>query len=426
MPWQTIVYKRSDLYREVWEQPVRTVAKKYGISDVALAKICRKLAVPLPSRGYWARRAAGQDLPRTPLPALTRGELAEHRSARCVEPAESAPLREDVARLIEAERDPALKLLVPDVLVQAHPLVRMSAPLLRRCKLGDRPVDTNRCLDISVSSGTLDRALRIVDTILKALEARGFEVDVTEPENPDPVPRHSYERKPSRTGVRILGQFVQFRLEERNESFENPPVPPGSHEYRPRYGRRPTGRLALSLGRPYGPGKTCADGKRQRIEDRLGDFVAELIMAAERQRLAAIAAEEQRQREEVRRREAEAAQRQHEAHQTLVKDLEKRIALLRSAQDIGAFADLVAARVTPQSSPAGVPTVADWLAWARARAKRLEARALSKLMERAQSISGQSALTARFGWSDELTTATLLSVVLNPYDAGDEASPAEQ
>ena len=76
MPWKSVVYKRSDLYTEVWREPVRSIAEKYGISDVALAQICRKLDVPLPGRGYWARKAAGQDVPKTPLPPLKRG-LAE-------------------------------------------------------------------------------------------------------------------------------------------------------------------------------------------------------------------------------------------------------------------------------------------------------------------------------------------------------------
>jgi len=39
----------AKLYEEVWAEPVTTVAKRYGISDVALRKICRRLAVPLTS-----------------------------------------------------------------------------------------------------------------------------------------------------------------------------------------------------------------------------------------------------------------------------------------------------------------------------------------------------------------------------------------
>jgi hypothetical protein len=31
------------------------LAKEFGISDVALGKICKKLDVPKPSLGYWSR-----------------------------------------------------------------------------------------------------------------------------------------------------------------------------------------------------------------------------------------------------------------------------------------------------------------------------------------------------------------------------------
>src|SRR5262245_1766044 len=39
---ETVICKREDLYDQVWAEPMRTVAKRYGVSDVALAKICRK------------------------------------------------------------------------------------------------------------------------------------------------------------------------------------------------------------------------------------------------------------------------------------------------------------------------------------------------------------------------------------------------
>ena len=45
---------RSQLYREVWTEPVCTVATRYHISDVALAKVCRRHHVPLPPRVFFA------------------------------------------------------------------------------------------------------------------------------------------------------------------------------------------------------------------------------------------------------------------------------------------------------------------------------------------------------------------------------------
>ncbi len=66
---RTEIYEREKLYEEVWKEPVLVVANRYGVSNVALAKACRKLAVPLPPRGYWARIRAGRKAPpRPPLP----------------------------------------------------------------------------------------------------------------------------------------------------------------------------------------------------------------------------------------------------------------------------------------------------------------------------------------------------------------------
>src|SRR5665647_3869915 len=57
-----VVYERDKLYEEVWAEPVMKVAERYGVSGVALAKTCRKLNVPLPPRGYWAKIKAGKTL----------------------------------------------------------------------------------------------------------------------------------------------------------------------------------------------------------------------------------------------------------------------------------------------------------------------------------------------------------------------------
>lgn len=50
---------RETLYELVWAEPVARLAKRWGVSDVAVAKWCRKLNVPRPGRGYWARVQAG-------------------------------------------------------------------------------------------------------------------------------------------------------------------------------------------------------------------------------------------------------------------------------------------------------------------------------------------------------------------------------
>lgn len=63
----TARYQREVLYEQVWSTPMRCLAKEYGISDVGLAKVCRKLYIPLPGRGYWARKIAGKAVAKRPI-----------------------------------------------------------------------------------------------------------------------------------------------------------------------------------------------------------------------------------------------------------------------------------------------------------------------------------------------------------------------
>ena len=60
---------RDDLYRQVWSHPMTHVARELGKSDVAVAKLCKKLDVPVPPRGYWAKLRAGQRVSQAPLPS---------------------------------------------------------------------------------------------------------------------------------------------------------------------------------------------------------------------------------------------------------------------------------------------------------------------------------------------------------------------
>lgn len=57
---------REELFLLVWERPSQEIARELGISDVALAKRCRKLQVPKPTPGYWAKIKAGKR-PQKPL-----------------------------------------------------------------------------------------------------------------------------------------------------------------------------------------------------------------------------------------------------------------------------------------------------------------------------------------------------------------------
>ena len=46
-----------ELYELIWSEPLRKLGQRMGISDVAIAKHCRKASIPLPGVGYWERSA---------------------------------------------------------------------------------------------------------------------------------------------------------------------------------------------------------------------------------------------------------------------------------------------------------------------------------------------------------------------------------
>src|SRR5262245_9626495 len=69
---------REELFAMVWERPTQEIAKQLGVSDVAVGKLCARLQVPKPPRGYWARVQSGQAPRRPPLDAF-REELERRR-----------------------------------------------------------------------------------------------------------------------------------------------------------------------------------------------------------------------------------------------------------------------------------------------------------------------------------------------------------
>jgi hypothetical protein len=54
--------------RRIWAEPVPKLAARLGCSDTWLRTICKKLSVPQPPRGFWARVHGRQPVQRLPLP----------------------------------------------------------------------------------------------------------------------------------------------------------------------------------------------------------------------------------------------------------------------------------------------------------------------------------------------------------------------
>lgn len=330
-------YEREKLYEEVWAEPVRTVAARYGVSDVALAKTCRRLDVPLPGRGYWAKLRAGNAPARPALPPLPVGKSRTIAAA-----ARGSAAGIPFAAPKERGGTRPAKIVVPETLKRPHPLVTETRDLLK----GPGPrndfvfVGDKTCLDIFVSRGARSRALRIMDALLKALEGHGHRLDIVPPKTVTP---HWGEARtePAVTRVKVGEEWIHFGLSEAHTWVKvHRPLAWAAEwgGYSIDRVRKPTGRFSLHItNSPRGFRATWNDGKKQRVEDCLADFVAYLPVVAERlrerriegERRAAIAREKARLHEEAEGRRLAEEQR--------TKELIARLERWRLARDIRAY-----------------------------------------------------------------------------------------
>src|SRR3972149_5720174 len=126
-----VTVSRDSLYEQVWSEPVLKVATRYQISGTALAKICRKVQIPVPPPGYWARKQHGYTPGRPDLPSLPEG-------APSVASIEKRPPRAKPSPEIEAhiarEAEERNQIHVAARLGRAHALVHQAGAALRAQK----------------------------------------------------------------------------------------------------------------------------------------------------------------------------------------------------------------------------------------------------------------------------------------------------
>ena len=364
---QTKTVQRQALYEQVWAQPMTKVAKEYGISSVALAKICKKLDVPCPWRGYWRRKETGKSVKPLPLPPNsdpTKQVAAIHRTIR---PDAPVQMSEDALQRINTEQNAEQQIVVPDRFTNPHQLLKAHLVEWRSAKVDDygaiRSGDI-RQLNIRVSPKSLDRALRIMDALFKALEVRGHQVGIQD----------GYERT---LGVRINGESIHFGLEEKFQRLDHPSQKNPRLEWwqRQRYQYAPTGSLTMKIVAwgVDGIQKSWSDGKTSKIETCLNDFVVGLIKVAEVEKARRLKREqeerlrheaEQRRQEEERKRQEELARRQR---------LEQEATNWAKAQQLRAYLAAVKDRLHAKHGEIELGSHADqWLIWAHQHADRLD------------------------------------------------------
>jgi hypothetical protein len=348
---------REELYQKVWSVPTTQLAAELGISDVALAKRCKKLNVPKPSPGYWAKVTAGQKPEKIPLPP-TASEA-----------------------FIQAAEKPLPKILsLPETTDRLHP---MAAELLRNLKAAKPSYDKR------VWDGDMFSPIAKVGKDAIELTAKCFHVIVTNVELvgiPFTKPQGGHQAACFRKGNDRLYLEIEDELVVSTETGRRRSWQPYEDS------RVPSGRLMFSLSNSrYSSGKIKEwkdDGKAQH-ETLLGEIVSEIrkyFVTAIRHReqevierkKQAIEWEKRRreyEKDETIRQEKELRQKHAEALETIAQsradDLLKAAEWWRLHQTIVEFVDACERHWQDGQNGSLTSEQQSWLAWARDNAKAM-------------------------------------------------------
>ena len=369
-------FTRQELYDLVWSQPMKTVSASVGVSDVALAKACRKAQIPVPERGYWAKKQAGKRIIKRPLSPRFPGasdEIEVGSGGRTYwdpnwqqklpnEPLPPPPtFAEEMSAVTERVRKMVGKVACPKQLIDPHPLIakllgqdeERRADYLKygwNAPLYDKPIEKRR--------------LRLLNAIFTACQRLGCQ--------PSMGTSKYAQEKERETSVRVGETQVPFVLEQITAKSRGQSAEKAKERLR----------LVIGTHRSNEPGaKSWEDIEDKLLESFISDIVVEIIVAGETFHRQAAAAHHEwmvkrkaELQEEIRRRKAE---EERKARELRAKQEEERIdrlltqaTALHQSNTIRTYVDAVLARTAEM--PVQSDDLDRWAAWARNEADRID------------------------------------------------------
>lgn len=396
--WQRVT--REQLYEQVWSVPIWTLCQQYGLSDNGLRKICRRLNVPVPPRGYWAKVEAGQKprkaaLPKEAKTTATDVWCAPKREKTAADTADVEWLREREA----FEADPANRIEFIQKPRRWNPVI---APLKESLEEEGKKIEAarkaneqyekwrqwrkqremgpdrmawfwyeragqlmpgmHRASVVRLSLAQFRRGLAILNALAVAAVKRGFGVTLDEPKG--------------RIVLKGHGGELAIRMSEATEQ-KTRKVKRYDGKFEDERYREPTGRLRLFIERGYGKVWTLEENAEAALETKLNAFFAgvwkQVIFCRQKtreeeaaaQRRAVLAAE----RAEVERKRLEEERIRGEERERRELLLQEVVAWRRAAE-IRAY--VAAVRVEAEIRGALSAESLSWEAWAMAVAGELD------------------------------------------------------
>ena len=271
---------RQELYDAIWSEAKTTVAKRFGVSDVALGKACRNANIPTPPVGYWARLAVGKKVERPPLPprgvgmsdqiTIGKDRYAWHRNSvpdyALDEPPPAAPVFDEPFEAIHRRAAASVKTVrMPRILEGAHPAIQkmLKEDEERRARY------TSSRYPSSFDKPKYDdpvelRRLSLLDALFRPLSTLGYVPTISE--------KRYYERWEP-------GRSAYFRVNNESVAVQLEPVQPKGRKH-----TESTSQLALEItGQSWlwDFKRRWVDGEDGRLERHLTEIATNILIAAE-------------------------------------------------------------------------------------------------------------------------------------------------
>jgi len=370
-------YTRKELYDLVWSKPITQIAEEFGLSDVAIHKICKKNRIPNPGLGYWAKIAANKPAKKTPFIEINGSD------EDCIE------IRDGLQKLLPEEfktfhakvknklhqKPTQTPDADPNIL---HPYADLLKQRIAEFKTHpDKSIKINGSKFFSISTSTVshERIVSLVNALMKEAERAGF---------------HLF---PTKDGLRIQadGELIPVAITEKTEWVKHPLTEKEAKTLKkweeecerdrrlgqitsilfqrpniPEMDNKPNGLLLLEIDDGYhwdGLHRKFSDHQSSRIEKRISGIIGAILACA--------AAAKVRRKEEARRKKEaqreERARRRQELKEKRHEDLDQKIALWSKAEEMRRFAEAAQKTII-----APVAETTEWIEWILDSADRLD------------------------------------------------------
>ena len=294
------IKSREDLYDAVWSKPMIKLAEEFGISGRGLAKLCERLRVPVPPRGYWRKFSLGQSIKKTSLPNVeftrydqwknkTTLDDLERRRKAVKEHSEifnnpdieikDKNIHEIASKTLHAEQTRKTMMIVSEQ--------DISSPMVKKFLLSQTENKNTRPsnkysgnLAIDVTDSCTLRAGLLMESLLQGFKERRWNFSIEKVEASPHV----------RMFVNLFGQRIYFAIIEpfTNKRFPLTEKERKAYEEDHHYGRVPkyryiptaTGRLLLSINDGKRVYQSWEDRGKQLIEASIQEIMLGFIYVA--------------------------------------------------------------------------------------------------------------------------------------------------